>query len=153
MDNVSGSASPPTLTAFVRVRTYELDSFGHVNNAEYLHYLEEARSEYLRQLGLSFNDFERLGVHLVIIEAHVRYVTPARYGDEIEIAGRFTEVKAASLVIDYTLTERGTGRLLATARTRGAFIDAATAKPVRAPEPFRAAFASAAASAAPSNGV
>ena len=82
MDNVSGSASPPTLTAFVRVRTYELDSFGHVNNAEYLHYLEEARSEYLRQLGLSFNDFERLGVHLVIIEAHVRYVTPARYGDE-----------------------------------------------------------------------
>ena len=99
-DAPADSPSSRTLIAIVRVRTYELDSFGHVNNAQFLHYLEEARSEYLRQIGLSFNDFERLGVHLVIVEAQVKYITPARYGDEIEIAGRFTEVSSASLVID-----------------------------------------------------
>ena len=134
---------PNPLTAVVRVRSYELDSFGHVNNAVYLNYLEEARSEFLRQIGLSFHDFARLGVHLVIVEASVRYVSPARYGDEIVIAGAFTEVRPASLTIEYTLTDRASGRVVATARTRGAFADPATGKPARAPRAFRDAFAAA----------
>ena len=128
------------LTATVRVRTYELDSFGHVNNSVYLNYIEEARSEYLKQIGLTFHDFARLGVQLVIVEAYVKYIRPARYGDEIEIRGIFKEVRAVSLTIEYTLTERATGRLIAEAWTRGAFIDPATGKPTRAPQPFREAF-------------
>ena len=103
------------LTARVRVRTYELDSFGHVNNAAYLNYLEEARSEFLRQMGLSFHDFARLGVQLVIIEAHLHYKHPARYGDEIEISATFRDVRSASAYIDYTLTEIHSGRVIATA--------------------------------------
>lgn len=128
------------LTARVRVRSYELDSFGHVNNAVYLNYLEEARSEYLRQVGLSFHDFARLGVHLVIAEAQIRYLAPAFYGEEIEIVGAFSEVRAASVTITYTLTERTSGRRVATAQTRGAFVDPVTGRPVRAPEAFRKAF-------------
>lgn len=128
------------LTARVRVRSFELDSFGHVNNAVYLNYLEEARSEFLKQVGLSFHDFARLGVHLVIIEAHINFLSPAYYGDEIEIVGQFTDVKGASLTITYTLTETVGGRRLATAQTRGAFVDPTTGRPVRAPQAFRAAF-------------
>lgn len=131
---------PQTLTATVRVRTYELDSFGHVNNSVFLNYLEEARSEYLKQKNLSFHDFARLGVQLVIVEATVRYISPARYGDEIEVVGIFQPIKAASLVISYTLTEKNTGRLIATAETKGAFVDAATGKPTRAPQIFRDAY-------------
>ncbi|MBC7807885.1 MAG: acyl-CoA thioesterase [Akkermansiaceae bacterium] len=133
------SASYPLQTA-IRVRTYELDSFGHVNNAEYLHYLEEARSEFLLQMGLSFHDFAAHHVQLVIVEASLRFVSPARYGDEIVIRGRCRDVRPASAWIDYVLTDRATGRVVATAETKGAFIDAATSKPCRAPEPFRTAF-------------
>jgi acyl-CoA thioester hydrolase len=132
------------LTATVRVRTYELDSFGHVNNSVYLNYIEEARSEFLKQMGLSFHDFARYGVQLVIVESYVKYLRPAKYGDELEIQGRFREVKAVSLTIDYTLTERTTGQLLAEAWTKGAFVDATTGKPTRAPQPFRDAFTQAA---------
>jgi mycothiol synthase len=134
----------PPLSATVRVRTYELDSFGHVNNAAYLNYIEEARSEYLKQMGLSFHDFARLGIQLVIVEAHMRYISPAYYGDEIQIAGRVREMKSVSAVIDYTLTERKSGRLIAEGWTRGAFINASTGKPLRAPRPFRDAFFAAA---------
>ena len=130
------------LTARVRVRSYELDSFGHVNNAVYLNYLEEARSEFLKQVVLSFDDLARLGVHLVIIEAHIKYLTPAYYGDEIEIVGQFTHVKGASLTITYALTEMRSGRRVATAETRGAFVDPQTGRPVRTPQPFRSAFGS-----------
>jgi acyl-CoA thioester hydrolase len=132
------------LTARVRVRTYELDSFGHVNNAVYLNYLEEARSEFLRQFGLSFHDLAGSGVHLVIVEAQIRYVHPARYGDEILIRGAFRNVKPASVEIVYRLTEAASDRLLAAAMTRGAFVDAGTGRPTRAPAAFRDAFEAAA---------
>lgn len=128
----------------VRVRTYELDSFGHVNNAVYLNYLEEARSETLKQIGVSFHDLGREGVQLVIVEARVRYITPARYGEEIAIAVSFPEVRAASVVISYTLTDSASGRLIATAETRGAFVDAVSGRPTRAPRVFANAFRSAA---------
>ena len=138
MNENAASALP--LVARVRVRTYELDSFGHVNNSVYLNYLEEARSEFLKQVGLHFHDFARLGVQLVIIEARVRYLSPARYGDEIEIRGAFTDVRPASLTITYALTETTSGRPVATAETRGAFVDAQTGRPTRAPQTFAAAF-------------
>ena len=67
------------LSATVRVRTYELDSFGHVNNSVYLNYFEEARAEYLLQLGVSFDDFAKAGCQLVIVESYVKYISPARY--------------------------------------------------------------------------
>lgn len=137
---MSDAADTFPLSATVRVRTYELDSFGHVNNSVYLNYLEEARSEFLKQVGLSFHDFARFGVQLVITESYVRYVSPARYGDEIEVRSRFRDMRAASVYIDYRLTDLSTGRLIAEAWTRGAFVDAATGRPTRAPQPFRDAF-------------
>ena len=139
----------PRFVARVRVRTYELDSFGHVNNSVYLNYLEEARSEFLRQMGLSFHDLARSGVQLVIAEARVCYLRPATYGDEIEITGEFADVRAASLTIRYTLRVAATGEVVATAETRGAFVNAATGRPSRAPGAFRTAFTAAAADLTP----
>ena len=128
------------LTATVKVRTYELDSFGHVNNSVYLNYFEEARSEYLKQLGISFNDFARTQTQLVIVESYVKYVSPARYGETLRIDGEVREFKAAALTIGYEIFCEGDGRKVAEGWTRGAFIDPVTNRPIRAPEPFRSAF-------------
>ncbi|MES2464368.1 MAG: acyl-CoA thioesterase, partial [Armatimonadota bacterium] len=95
----------PPLIAMVQVRTYELDSFGHVNNSIYLNYLEEARSEFLKQMGVSFLDFAHYDVQLVIVESYVKYVSAARYGDTIEITGKLRGVSPVSVYIDYVLTE------------------------------------------------
>jgi acyl-CoA thioester hydrolase len=127
------------LTARIRVRTYELDSFGHVNNAVYLQYFEEARSEYLLQLGLSFEDFARTQTQFVITEARVRYVSSARYGDELLITGEIESAGPATALFTYKVTCDGT--LIAEGETRGAFLSAATGRPIRTPEPFKSAFA------------
>ncbi len=126
------------LTALIRVRTYELDSFGHVNNAVYLQYFEEARSEYLRQLGLSFDDFARTQTQFVITEARIRYFSSARYGDELLIIGEITELGPASTLFRYQVT-CGEARV-AEGETRGAFLSATTLRPIRIPEPFKSAF-------------
>ena len=128
------------VVALIRVRTYEVDGFGHVNNAVYLNYLEEARSVLLSHLGLAFADFARHGVQLVIAEAHVRYIRPARQGDVLAVAVSCRDARSASLTFDYALTHQATGETIADAWTRGAFVHATTGKPVRAPALFRDAF-------------
>ena len=126
------------LTARIRVRTYELDSFGHVNNAVYLQYFEEARAEYLRLMGLAFEDFARTATQFVITEAHVRYLASARYGDELLITGDIAELGPASALFTYRITRDETP--IAEGETRGAFLSAATGRPLRIPEPFKSAF-------------
>ncbi|HAF28760.1 MAG TPA: acyl-CoA thioesterase [Bacteroidales bacterium] len=66
------------------VRGYELDSYGHVNNAVYISYTEQARWEILKNAGLlkSFLDKNLL---LVVTETNIRYMRELKLFDEIEI--------------------------------------------------------------------
>lgn len=66
------------------VRGYELDSYGHVNNAVYLSYTEQARWDILRNAGLleSFLDKNLL---LVVTETNIKYMRELKLFDEIEI--------------------------------------------------------------------
>ena len=66
------------------VRGYELDSFGHVNNAVYLNYLEQARWEIIEQLGL-LEYFRETGSSLVVIENHIKYIHELNIFDRVYI--------------------------------------------------------------------
>lgn len=60
------------------VRDYELDSQGIVNNAVYVHYLEQSRNEYIRGLGLDIHAYAQAGYHLVLAHLDIRYRLPLR---------------------------------------------------------------------------
>jgi YbgC/YbaW family acyl-CoA thioester hydrolase len=66
------------------VRGYELDSYGHVNNAVYLNYFEQARWEMFRQFDL-LDYFRKNHLFLVVTEMQVRYSCEARLFDELLI--------------------------------------------------------------------
>ncbi len=55
------------------VRGYELDSFGHVNNAVYLNYLEQARWEIMNKLNL-YEYFKKTGNFLIVVELNIKYI-------------------------------------------------------------------------------
>jgi acyl-CoA thioester hydrolase len=68
----------------ITVRGYELDSYGHVNNAVYLQYLEQARWAFMKEMGMlqQINDEE---LFLVVTETHIRYMREANLFDELII--------------------------------------------------------------------
>lgn len=68
-----------------RVRDYECDLQGIVNNAVYQHYLEHARHEFLRSKGLSFAELTVRGWHLVVVRAELEYRRSLRPGDAFEV--------------------------------------------------------------------
>jgi acyl-CoA thioester hydrolase len=69
----------------VSVRSYECDSYGHVNNAVYLNYLEVARHEYLRDNDISMTDLRASGHGLLVARIAIDYRLPATTDDLLEI--------------------------------------------------------------------
>lgn len=66
----------------VAVRDYEVDYQGIVNNANYLHYVENTRHEFCRAEGLTFAEMHRRGIDPVVSKVEIRYLAPLRIGDE-----------------------------------------------------------------------
>ncbi len=66
----------------MKVRDYECDLQGIVNNANYQHYLEHARHEFLLERGISFADMHARGIDAVVARIKMEFKTPLRSGDE-----------------------------------------------------------------------
>lgn len=123
-------------TATLRVRSYELDSFGHVNNATYLQYLEYARGEYLRQQGLSFSHFQDWDAIPYVLSAEINYKSSARAEDELEINGEITNWGRCSFVLDYQVFNKTSNKLAASASLKFAFVNSRE-KIIPIPKAFR----------------
>lgn len=66
----------------MKVRDYECDLQGIVNNANYMHYMEHTRHEFLRSVGLNFAELHEQGVDAVVARVNIAYKTSLRSGDE-----------------------------------------------------------------------
>lgn len=70
------------------VRDYECDMQGIVNNAIYQNYLEHARHEYLKSIGIDFAELTRRGIHLVVVRIEIDYKQSLKSGDRFVIGLR-----------------------------------------------------------------
>ena len=118
----------------VQVRFRDLDAMGHVNNAVYLSYLESARLHYWRLLTQSKNWRE---LDIILARAEVDYRFPATVDMELVVFVRVSELRGSSFVMEYRVEEKGTGRLVAEARTVQACYDYAAGRPKRIPDALR----------------
>jgi len=74
----------------LKVKNYDIDSYGHVNNAVYIQYLEDARTYFLEKFNLSLSDLKNKGINIIISEIKIKYKKPAFLGDILEITGQFS---------------------------------------------------------------
>lgn len=115
----------------VRVYWEDTDAGGIVYYANYLRFLERARTDWLSSLGIDQAALLR-DEHLqfAVVEAHIRYHRPARYGDELSVSVRLDERRGASVVMHQEV-RRGTtqGDLLVSATVRAACLDSSGLRP------------------------
>jgi acyl-CoA thioester hydrolase len=69
----------------MEVRDYECDMQGIVNNSVYQNYLEHARHQYLKTVGIDFREFTEKGINLVVIRAELDYKFPLQSGDRFAV--------------------------------------------------------------------
>jgi YbgC/YbaW family acyl-CoA thioester hydrolase len=119
----------------LRVRHYEVDLYGHVNHANYVHYLEAARVEALEAVGLPLPELRRQGYLIVAVEIAVKYHAPAYPGETLEILTRVREIRGARSIWAQEIREVTSRRLSVTAEVTGAFM-LDNGRPVRVPAAF-----------------
>jgi acyl-CoA thioester hydrolase len=119
----------------IRVRWSDCDAFGHVNNASYLSYFEEARIDYWKAV---VPDVPFTG--MAIVHASVDFRGQAFPGDVLTIRAAITELRRTSFWADYEVL-RGEA-VVVTGRSAQVFFDYATQTSTAIPEAFRAAVAS-----------
>ena len=108
---------PAVSETFVRVNYSETDQMGVVYHARYLVWLDVARTEHLRQCGMSYRDLETSGLRLAVSEVAIRYRQPARYDDHVRIRCWVRALASRKVEFGYAVEHATDARLLATATT------------------------------------
>ena len=108
----------------VRVNYSEVDAMGVVYHARYLVWLDIARTDHLRQAGMSYKELETAGYRLVVGELRIRYRQPAHYDDPVRLRCWVRDVASRRVAFGYAVEHAADGRLLATASTDLLVLDA-----------------------------
>ena len=91
----------------LKVRSYECDSYGHVNNANYLNYLEYGRHELLKEAGFNYKAMQKAGYGLYVAKITIDYKKPAATDDELLIKTWPVKKGAASGVLAQEIWRKG----------------------------------------------
>lgn len=158
----AGPETLPPHTGYIahyRVRHHEMDALGHVNNAVYLHYLEQTAIEHSTALGYSGAQLQELGGLFIASRHEIDYLRPAIAGDLLQVVTWVAEMGGARSRRDYAILRRAEsadgrlpadriaatgeaapGELLVRARTQWAWVGVADGRPRRIPPALRAVF-------------
>lgn len=120
----------------MKVRDYEVDAEGIVNNAVYLHYFEHTRHEFCASAGFSFRQMHERGMAPVVSEITARYVRPLGLGDSMTSMLALSRRGPRFIFRQWIVNERGETVTDATV----VIVNMVQGKPTRGEE-FAAAFA------------
>jgi len=122
----------------VRVYYEDTDAQGRVYFANYFKFMERARTEWLRHLGVEqdvlLNEQRRF---FVVVDTQADFLIPANFNDELMVTVQLQKVARASFVIAQEIHRTSAGNeLLCRGTTRAAFLNADTCKPAKVPAAF-----------------
>ena len=123
-----------TQTIEVEVRSYELDSYNHVNNAVYLNYLEYARMEFLRRINFDYTGLFDAGYMVYVTHIDIRYKYSARLYDKLLIDVSSIKLGKLSGVFQQIIRNHE-GLICVAAEVSWACVDK-TGKPSKIPERY-----------------
>jgi acyl-CoA thioester hydrolase len=129
-----------SFTARWRVRSYELDSNGHVNNSVYLAYAEEVAVLHAEALGFGREWTTQRGGAWVVRKHEIVYHQPALYGDELELTTTLVDMRGARGVRQTSISRASDGTRLADITTEWVWVRASDGRPTRVPPELITAF-------------
>lgn len=90
---------------------------GVVYHANYLIWFDRARTELMRETGVTYKELEQQGVYLAVSEVSIRFRAPARYDDLVQVRCWVRELASRRVTFGYAVERQATGDLLATGIT------------------------------------
>jgi acyl-CoA thioester hydrolase len=122
----------------IEIRYGDLDPQGHVNNANHLTFMEQARANYLKHLGLwDGHSFMEIGI--ILAEARVTFLAPVLFAQPVQVAARVAKIGSKSMTMEYCLEDTSTRAVLATGEAVIVAYDYLNSRTIPVPESWRKA--------------
>lgn len=112
----------------------DTDKMGVMYHGNYARYLEMARVEYIRSLGISYANIEQQGVMLPVIDWHAQFLRPAVYDETITIKTILKEIVLKTKIMFVSELYNEKNKLILKAEIILCYIDANTKKAIKAPD-------------------
>lgn len=106
-----------------KVQYYETDQMKIVHHSNYIRWFEEARIDYMEQLGMSYTEMEERGIISPVLAVESEYIRMVHFGDTVSIRARIKEYNGIKLAISYEVTDEVTGMVHCRGLTRHCFLN------------------------------
>ena len=106
-----------------KVKYYETEKMGITHHSNYIRWMEEARVDYLDQIGLGYKKMEEDGIISPVIGVECDYKVSTTFDDRVEIDVKVEEFKGVKLIIGYVMTNIDTNEVVLVGRTKHCFLD------------------------------
>ena len=117
----------------IRVRYGETDQMGVVYHGNYATYFEVARTEWLRNLGVTYKGMEENGIMLPVISLSLQFLKPAMYDDLLTVKVLLKKKPLVKIDFDYEIINQNKEKI-STGNSVLAFIDMKSNRPVKCPD-------------------
>ena len=112
------------------VRYAETDQMGIAHHSNYAVWFEQARTEFIRSLGITYGEMEKNGVMMPLTKLETVYKIPARYEDVLTVYTRAVKLSPVRIRLEYEVRRADTAQPLSFGATEHAFVDSGTVLPV-----------------------
>lgn len=113
-----------------KAQYYETDQMAIIHHANYVHWMEEARLDFLEQAGYSYEKAVEAGMDFVLMGISCTYRSMVRFGDTVSIEIKISQLHPAMMTIAYIMTDAKTGALRCEAESRHCCYDRNLKRPV-----------------------
>lgn len=107
----------------LEVRYAETDMMGIMHHSRYYPWFEAARTEFIKQAGISYSEMEKMGVLLPLTETGAKYYDGLRYEERAEVECTLRELSVARCGFAYSVKRLSDGKITTTGITRHGFVD------------------------------
>lgn len=100
-----------------RINYYETDMMSIVHHSNYIRFFEEARCDFMEQIGCNVKKLEDKGVSVAVVDAYAKYIIPLKFDDKVYITTKLTKMSAAKMEFEYEIRFADTDILATVGKT------------------------------------
>ena len=102
---------------------YETDQMGVIHHANYVKWMEDARHNYLKVLGINLADLNKKNIHMAVLSQNVKYCKAIKFDEKIEVSCSCNKLSSAKMSFYYEFYNVDKGYLCATGNTDHCLVD------------------------------
>ncbi|MFT4007855.1 MAG: acyl-CoA thioesterase [Lacrimispora sp.] len=109
---------------------YETDQMGIIHHANYIYWMEEARVDFMEQMGFGYDRAVSTGIDFALLSISCEYKSMVHFGDTINIQVSISALTASKMTVRYKMTDSVTGKLRTVGESTHCYFDANKKRPV-----------------------